>query len=282
MPLPILNNSGASPNDLMRLFHRTELHWARQVAADETSLDCGVVLRNAALPLVHEANQVLDAFLPDGMTPRDVAAMVEEPFRAAGTRCWKWTINPSMPPAQTQPLEEHLLAGGFRRETYDLMYLKGRPVGPVEELAGVKIIPARASFRHARQIAEESVAHWNTPGLTDAMMTHLEDPHTDALLALKDGQAAALLMVQAVGELGCIAGLDVSERFRGQGLGRTMMSRALEICARSLFKHVFLTVVPTNAIAVGLYRKFGFEKIGEFVLYRAAAKNDSDAPQARP
>ena len=277
MPLPILNNRDASADDLLRFFHRTELHWARQVAEDETTLDCGVTLTNPALPLVHEANQILDAFVPEGMTVNDVIAMVDEPFRAAGTRCWKWTINPSMPPERTRPLEDHLLATGFRRESYDLMYLRGRPAGTVAEAGGLKIIPARASFRHAREIAEAAVAHWKTPGLTDAMMTHIEDPHVDALLALKDGQAVALLMVQAVGELGCIAGLDVAAGHRGQGIGRTMMSRALEICARSLFKHVFLTVHPANAPAIALYRKFGFDKTGEFAFYRA-----TDAPSGAP
>lgn len=252
----------------MRLFHRTELHWARQVAQDETALDCGMALINPALPLVREANQVFEAFVPDGMTPGEVVEMIGEPYGAAGVRCLKWTLNPSMPPQRIQPLEAHLLEHGFRWECCDLMYLKGRPAGAIEEVAGIKIIPARASFRHARQMAEEVVAHWNTPGLVEAMMMHVEDPHTDALLALKDAQAAALLMVQAVGDLGCIAALHVSERCRGEGLGRTMMSRALEICARSLFKHVFLTVDPTNATAIALYRKCGFEKIGDFAFYR--------------
>jgi ribosomal protein S18 acetylase RimI-like enzyme len=53
-----------------------------------------------------------------------------------------------------------------------------------------------------------------------------------------------------------------------------MMSRALEICARSLFKHVFLTVDPKNTPAVELYTKLGFRRLAPYVLYRA--------PQARP
>jgi ribosomal protein S18 acetylase RimI-like enzyme len=268
MPLPILNNRDVSPDDLVRLFHRTELHWARQVAEDEVTLECGVAMVTPALPRVHMANQLLDGFMPDDMSPADVVAHVDETYRAAGVRCCKWTINPSMPPERTRPLEEHLLSNGFRRETFDLMYLKGRPAGTIEEVSGLKIIPARASFRHARQLIEKIVAHWNTPELVDAMMSHYDDPHTDALLALKDGEAAAIVEVLSVGELGCIEGLDVAEHFRGQGIGRTMMSRAMEICARSLFKHVFLTVRPDNAPAIALYRKFGFEKLADFLLYR--------------
>ena len=47
-------------------------------------------------------------------------------------------------------------------------------------------------------------------------------------------------------DLGRIEPLYVAESSRRQGLGRTMMSRALEICARSLFKHVFLSCMPVS------------------------------------
>jgi len=103
------------------------------------------------------------------------------------------------------------------------------------------------------------------------MMMHLDEPHTDALLALKDGHAAALVSVLSVGDLGCIEGLDVARPFRGQGIGRTMMSRAVEICARSLFKHVFLAFAPGNDAGNALARQFGFHKIADFSFYRLTA-----------
>ncbi len=94
-------------------------------------------------------------------------------------------------------------------------------------------------------------------------MLHLDDPHYDALLALKDGAAAGAVGVLVVGDIGRIEPLYVAEGFRRQGIGITLMSRALEICARSLFKRVFLHVATDNAPALGLYRSLGFEKIGE-------------------
>ena len=98
-------------------------------------------------------------------------------------------------------------------------------------------------------------------------MLHLDDPHYDALIAMKDGKAVARVGVLAVGDIGRIEPLFVSAPFRRQGVGRTMMSRALEICARSLFKHVFICVAPDNASAYALYTQLGFRKIGEFVQY---------------
>jgi ribosomal protein S18 acetylase RimI-like enzyme len=50
-----------------------------------------------------------------------------------------------------------------------------------------------------------------------------------------------------------------------------MMCRAMEICARSLFKHVLLRVLLDNDIAIALYKKFGFAKIGEFIEFQNPA-----------
>ena len=100
-------------------------------------------------------------------------------------------------------------------------------------------------------------------------MLHLDDSHTDALVAIRDGVATAYLAVLSIGEIGSIQELFVAEAFRRQGIGLTMMSRALEIAARSLFRHVFVGVLPGNEAAISLYRRCGFEKVGETISYRS-------------
>jgi ribosomal protein S18 acetylase RimI-like enzyme len=47
------------------------------------------------------------------------------------------------------------------------------------------------------------------------------------------------------------------------------MSRALEICARSLFKHIFVLCSGENAPAQSLYAQLGFRKVGQYLEYRA-------------
>lgn len=272
MSLPILSHHPQpTAQDLIRFYHRCELHWCRQSAADETVLDVGTALCNREFPAVHSVNILLDASLPDEMTPETAFAMVEEHYqKTAGTRCWKWVLNPSAPIERTQPLADYLLSRGYARNNYDIMYLSGRPQ-PIMEVGGLTIIPARASFRHVRQLLEESYARWNLPQLIDEAMAHLDDPHTDALVALRDGAAVAWVSVLSVGEIGCIEEIYVAAKARRQGIGRTMLGRALEICARSLFKHVFLSCDPTNAAAIDLYRKIGFTRIGALTVYRAPA-----------
>ena len=266
MSLPILpSHPTASTTDLIRFYYRTDLHWCQQIA-EQTQLDVGTALLNASLPNVWDANLVFDAALPDEVAPADAVAEAEAHFRAAGSPIRKWVPNPSVPPQRTTPLVDHLLTNGHARRTYDIMHLSGQPAGAIEEVGGLRIIPARASFRHARELAAEAAAPV-TPQLVDAFIMHLEDPQTDGLLALTDGAPAAYVTVLTVGEIGCITELFVSKNLRRQGIGRTMMSRAMEICARSLFKHVFLSCEPTNMPAIALYKRLGFEKIGDFVCY---------------
>lgn len=269
MALPILTHRPqATPDDLVRFYHRCELHWCGQVA-EQVTLDCGTALTNPALAEMNHPNQMVDATLPPGMTPPEAVALADAHFTSQGVRCSAWVLAPAAPVEQTKPLADHLLSVGHTRAAHDILYLTGQPSAPIEEVSGLTIIPARASFRHARTLAEESgAAATNRQEFVQAVMLHLEDPSTDSLLTMKDGAAAALVSVLTVGEMGCIAELFVAEKFRRQGIGRTMMSRALEICARSLFKHVFVGVGADNAAAQALYRACGFRKIGEFISYR--------------
>jgi ribosomal-protein-alanine N-acetyltransferase len=272
MPLPILKTDFATPETLLRYFHKTEFEWSRHVA-EETLLDVGMAMRNAELPRTWIANRILDAQLAEGMTPADAVRLAHEHFAEQGLTCWQWVMNPSAAAENTAPLVEHLLANGHRIEAAEVMYLQHLPTEPIEVRArDLTIIPTRASFKHARRLFEEWASEsWNTPELADAAMLHLDDPHYDALLALRDGAAAGHAGVLAIGEIGLIEQVFVTRSLRKQGIATALMSRALEVCARSLFKHVFLSVAPDNAIAGELYHRFGFRKIGKCVAYQKVA-----------
>jgi GNAT superfamily N-acetyltransferase len=272
MSLPILKTTVQStPESLVRLYHQTQVQWTRHTS-EETQLDCGTAMHNAELPHVFAANRVLEAALPPGVSPEVAFDEAESHFRSLSCTCSQWVMNPSASREQKGPLVEHLLSNGFAARTDDIMHLAHLPNRAIEgtSVSGLTIIPARASFKHARALIDEWSRPSNTPGLTDARMMHLDDPHYDALLALRDGAPAAHVGVLAMGEVGVIKQLYVSEAFRGQGIATVMMSRALEICARSLFKQILLAVAPANARAIAVYRKFGFAKVGDVVEYQRA------------
>jgi len=276
MPLPILNTRHEpSHADLIRLFLKTENLWAEHIATAE-ALDVGTAYANAELGEVWDANTIRDVSLAEDLTPEDAFEQVEAHYASKKTKCYYWTFNPSAPPQRTQPLMELLLSRGYQIFSNDVMALRRAAGRPLPDIEGLKIIPARASFRHTRQILEESSTRYKTAQLVDANMLHLDDPHWDALLALKDGQPVAYMGVLAVGEIGRIDEVYVAKSHRRQGIGSLMLSRVLEICARSLFKHVLLSVNPKNSAAIALYRRFGFERIGEISGYfRAGIEHET-------
>jgi ribosomal protein S18 acetylase RimI-like enzyme len=272
MSLPIFHEPAPlGQADLLRLFLRSELHWGRPLA-DETTLSVGTAFANPELAQVADANRILDAALPERMTPAQAVDQVEAHFRSRGTRCAYWVMNPSAGAARTEPLAHLLIESGYTAQSCDVMLLDRRPHA-MAEVAGLTIIPARASYRHVRELAAESAGQFDCPQLVDAAESHLDDPHWDALLALRDGRAVAMGGVLSVGELGRINDLYVSTAFRRRGFARTLMSRLLEVCARSLFRTVLLDVMPDNIRAIDLYAGLGFRKIASVVSYRAPRRS---------
>jgi GNAT superfamily N-acetyltransferase len=270
MPLPILNSGSAqsTPDALVRYFHQTERRMAEHLG-EATQLDVGTAIVNPSLANVSDANCLIDAAIPDGISPIDAFNLARAHFDAHGAPLRKVVVNPSAPPERTTPLIELLTSSGFTSHSSDILYMDRMPTGTIVEAAGVRIIPARASYRHARQLADEMAASAGEPQLAEVLMLDLDDPHWDAILALVGKEVAGQVGVLAAGEIGRIETLLVSEKFRRRGIGRTLMSRALEICARSLFKHIFVLCRADNAPAQTLYAQLGFRRIGEYVEYRA-------------
>ena len=282
MPLPILNQRGQPSNaDIVRLFHQTENRWCQHIAEEE-ALDVGTAYTNPQLPGMHDANKITDVALPEGMSPDEAFEQVQAHYAARKVQCHYWTMNPSAPEAQTKPLIEHLVARGYHADSTNLMLLDRIPPIRVPAFDDVKIIPARASFKHTKMLFDESAKRWGTNEVAEADMLHLDDPHWDALLALRDGQPVAHVGVLAVGEVGRIENVYVAEAARRKGLGLLMMSRALEICARSVFKHVVLTVASRNTIAAALYAKVGFRKIADITGYFAPNSDPRPKPLTPP
>src|SRR5438105_6765903 len=82
MPLPILqSHPHASREDLIRYYHKIELHWARHLG-EEAALDVGTAISNPELNKVHDANRLCDAALPEGLSPSQAWDMVQEHFNA--------------------------------------------------------------------------------------------------------------------------------------------------------------------------------------------------------
>lgn len=271
MPLPILQGGrGASRDDLIRLFHRTELLRTRHLA-EEAPLDVGTGFSNPALPRVSRANRVLDAALPAGMAPTEAIALVRDHYASQGVACRAILLNPAAPADRTVPLATHLVGSGWRTEPSDVLARVATAEPPARRAQGLTVIPARASFRHARALAEAAHRKLDEPQWVDAALMHLDDPHWDALLALREGAVVGGVAVLAAGDVGRVDQLFVVDTYRRRGTGAMLMERALEICARSMFRHVMLEVAPGDLATSALAERYGFRKVGEVVQYHAPA-----------
>jgi ribosomal protein S18 acetylase RimI-like enzyme len=265
MPLPILTTTH---DDLLRYYRRAKLQWARHIG-EEFPLDFGTAFFNPQLPL-RDANRVYDASVPPDMTPAKMISQAENFFAERNCKCLQWTPSASADPITTARLENELLDRSFRPDLYDVMRLGSLPADLPPARTDLQILPARASFRHARLIAEESANRIGFPQLADASMMHLDDPLWDAMLAFKDGVVVGRLGVLSVGEFGLIENIFVSAAFRRQGVASTLLHRAIEVCQRSLFRHVLLGVSSDNHQAISLYHKFGFTKVADAPTFIAS------------
>lgn len=264
MPLPILpSRPDPSPSDLLRLHAGVFPRWVEHLA-EPTSFDWGTAFINPALNRVHDANHVRNARIPEGSSPAEVIQAAADYFRQNHSICHYWHTN-------DLHLADYLLHTGYQSHPSDVLSLRQTPHLPIRETPGLTLIPARASFKHMRDLASQSAHEADPPAaahLTEANLLHLDDPHVEGILALKDGQAAGQVLILAAGEIGSIEHVYVASPFRRQGIARTLLSRALQSCARSTFRHIFITVRPNNTIASQLYASLGFQKIGQSLTYR--------------
>lgn len=73
-----------------------------------------------------------------------------------------------------------------------------------------------------------------------------------------DGVLAAYGGFWLIEEEAHITNLAVAKDFRGQGLGSLLLGNLIQIARNYKAVYVTLEVRPSNAVAIGLYEKFGF------------------------
>jgi len=244
--LPILPTSSS---DIYRLFLKAEAEWARPLA-EEFPLDAGTAFINRKLPDTWDANHLRDGCIPTGSSAAQVVGDVDRFFAEHNSRCAYYVT-------QDQTLIDHLLASGYRADAFEIHLLRDHRPEPAQVPPDLKIIPARASYRHAREI------------LGDVRVLHLDDPHFECLLALRESKAIACAGLLTIGEIGYITEVHVTADHRRQGTGRLMLNHLLDLCSRAQLRHILLDVRSDNHPAKSLYHDLGFRKVCDHTVYRA-------------
>lgn len=78
-------------------------------------------------------------------------------------------------------------------------------------------------------------------------------------------------------------GICVRKGFRGQGIGKSLLEEIIDAC-RGRFEAIELAVFSNNRSAIGLYEKFGFERVGRVpgAIKRGGKYFDEDLMRLEP
>ena len=244
--LNVISGPGETRRPLQ--YQRAREMWAAH-CADEAAFGLAGVYANSRLADIAEANCILGPL--EGARVEEALAY----FAAQNVAPVAWYM-PGASPA-IAGLEEHLT------EIWQLDMLAQKLPQAQPELT---IIPARASFAHVAEIAAIMRPGVSPRQAAEAAMCHLDDSRVDALIALRDGRAAAYAAVLSAGEFGFIMEFFVREDLRRRGVGKTLAGRVMDICARSLFRNVYCPIGEGNRAGKSFLAQLGFssvEKIGE-------------------
>jgi len=74
-----------------------------------------------------------------------------------------------------------------------------------------------------------------------------------------------------------VLNIAVAPTLHGQGLGRRLMKRLIDLARWHRAHRVFLEVRPSNPRAIALYEQLGFEQIGRRPRYYPAREGREDA-----
>ena len=233
-------------DEVQRTYRRALGLWSSHLS-DEMAFGSAAVYANANLARIPEANCVLGEVADDQSIP------IADYFKSANTAPLAWYL-PAGAPAKTWPpmRDRHLV----------LLRLAALPTQLPQTHPELTIIPARASFRHVRQIAAAIRPEIPPDQAGDAACFHLDDSHVDALLALHDGQAAGFACVLSTGQAGMITDLFVLPPLRHRGYAQALAGQLLQICVRAMFQHVVCAVDAQDAQAIRFAARIGFVEKG--------------------
>jgi len=113
------------------------------------------------------------------------------------------------------------------------------------------------------QVLSLETVSYSRPWSTSHFLHELASPHSFPLSAFDfEGKLAGYICPMVVLDEGHILNVAVRAESRGTGIGKLLMKRALRECRERGAAFVSLEVRPSNASAIALYRKLGFEETG--------------------
>ena len=152
---------------------------------------------------------------------------------------------------------------------------------PADLNPSIQVIPGRAGYSELKAYykaqagehdrADEALATM----IAETRIDQLDEPGYDVFLGRIDDQPLGAVGVITLGSVGVVHDLYALGAARGQGLGKALMTHAIQYCARAQLGTV-IVCAPLGCPATPLYAKMGFTSGAQLVAYRL--KTGSSGP----
>jgi ribosomal protein S18 acetylase RimI-like enzyme len=156
-----------------------------------------------------------------------------------------------------------------------MLHVEIAKLSDVEELNQIASKTFIETFAHLN--SEENMKAYLENNLSVSKLTEeLSNPHSIFFLAYIENELAAYLKLNLSGaqtekdfpDALEIERIYVLNQFKGIGIGKKLIEKAIAIAQQNHLKYIWLGVWENNLPAIDFYRKFGFKYFGnhEFVL----------------
>lgn len=141
--------------------------------------------------------------------------------------------------------------------------------------AGIAITPMHAD--HLDDLANMESAAFSRPWSYDALAEELQNPLAVFYVAedVEAESAVGYIGMHHILDEGYITSLVVHPGRRREGIASALMKEAIEYAEHHELKRITLEVRVSNARAIALYEKFGFEKDGVRPDFYDSPKEDA-------
>lgn len=118
-------------------------------------------------------------------------------------------------------------------------------------------------------IAEMEQRCFRDPWTKQMLLDCLRFPIYHCFLAEEGGQVCGYASMMALFENAEIGNIAVDTPFRGQGISKLLMDKMHETAKSMGVEQMLLEVRVSNAVAIALYERYGYEKYGVRAKYYA-------------
>ncbi len=128
---------------------------------------------------------------------------------------------------------------------------------------------------HAQQVAQLEQACFSDPWSLQSVTGEITNPLSLWLVAVEGEQVLGYIGSQSVLGEADMMNLAVSEEALGRGIGVALVEALIERLRQNGVYRLTLEVRVSNAPAIGLYEKLGFQQIGRRPNYYHHPKEDA-------